>query len=290
MTLPANREHGIALVFVLWVVALLAILTVGFAYEMGTQARIARNQYDGARARALADAGVSLAILGVLGGGPEAWRLDGSVRQLAYNGGRIRLRLQDEAGKIDLNYAAPAVLADLLRLLSESNEDTSDLADNIVAWKRRRLVQWRGPEGQPAQASSGPFLAVEELREVAGVSREIYDRVAPFVTVLSRSARVDPMSAPREVLLSLPGADARAVDAYVAARSAYGPDQRVLPALGGPEPYLAHDKAGQYISILSEGRADPDGVFVRDATISLIAAGGQPYRFVSWGEGGSAPE
>jgi general secretion pathway protein K len=287
MTTRASGERGVALVFVLWVTALLAILAASFTFRTGTQARIARNQYDHARAGALADAGVSMAILGILDRQQDrSWRLDGSVRELSYGGGKIRLRLQDEAGKIDLNYAPPAVLAELLRIAT-GEENGPALADDIAEWKRNRLAQWRGSEAQPSQALSEPFLAVEELREVPGFTRSIYERVVPFVTVLSRSARIDPLSAPSEVLQSLPGADPRVVDAYVAARRENGPDPALRPALSGLEPYLTNQETGQYISIVSEASAPPDGLFVRDATVSLLAAGGQPFRFVAWREGGA---
>ena len=108
-------ERGIALLVVIWVLALLAVLIVGFSGDARTELLVASNHYESAGARAIADAGVSLAIFGILNPAPEAqWQADGRVREVSYADGTIRIRIQDEGGKIDLNAAAPELLAGLL--------------------------------------------------------------------------------------------------------------------------------------------------------------------------------
>lgn len=274
---------------VLWTIGLLAILAISFVHDTSSQAKIARNRYDVARARALADTGVSLAILGVLGRSPDAaWRFDGSSRELTYDAGQVVVRLHDEAGKIDLNYATDEVLANLLRILGFEEEEAAGLADAVRNWKRRRLSYWSQLSGSrdavPPIQQTRPFLAVEELREVPGVTLEIYDRVSPFLTVLSLTDQINPLSASREVLLSLPGADAREIDAYVSARREFGPDPKLLPALASLEGHLS-SHTPTYVSITSEGRL-PTGVrYIREATVSFAAAAGQGFRFISWQQG-----
>lgn len=279
-------EQGFALVFVLWMVALIAILAISLVHETSMQAKMARNQYEHARARALADTGISLAIIEMLDRAAAApLRLDGSEQNLAYDGGTIRLRLQDEAGKIDLNSAPDAVLSRFFQILTNRDEDSVDLGAAIAAWKQRRLAQWAGPDGSAANTTNGPFLAVEELLEVNGMTPEIYNRVAPFLTVLSRSARVDPLSAPREVLLSLPGSDPGQVDAYVAARQQLGPNPALLPRLSGLEPFLIHQATPEFVSISSAAKISSAVRFIREATISLTAMEGQRFHFVRWEQG-----
>ena len=285
--MPARerREEGVALILVLWVVALLAIFAVSFVHGASTQTKIVRNDYDLARARVLADTGVSLAILGILYQTPEARRLDGSTRELTYEDATIRVRLQNEAGKIDLNHAAPEVLAGLLRTLGSDADAAAGLAAAVDDWKRRRLSGWNQLGDRATMIGVvRPFLALEELREVPGVTQEIYDRVSPFLTILSESDRIDPLSAPREVLLSLPGADAREVEAYVAARAEIGPDPTRLPGLDSIRAYLGNGMLA-YVSISSEGRVLPRARFIRDATVSLLVAGGERFRFVAWQQG-----
>ena len=285
--MPAHerREDGVALILVLWVVALLAIFAVSFVHGASTQTKIVRNDYDLARARVLADTGVSLAILSILYQTPEARRLDGSMRELTYEDATIRVRLQNEAGKIDLNHASPEVLESLLRTLGSDADAAAGLAAAVDDWKRRRLSGWNQLGDRATMIGVvRPFLALEELREVPGVTQEIYDRVSPFLTILSKSDRIDPLSAPREVLLSLPGADAREVEAYVAARAEIGPDPTRLPGLDSIRAYLGNGMLA-YVSISSEGRVLPRARFIRDATVSLLVAGGERFRFVAWQQG-----
>ncbi|HEU0215093.1 MAG TPA: hypothetical protein VFQ90_00410, partial [Stellaceae bacterium] len=192
------REDGIALLLVLWVMALLTVVGFSLARGVDTRAKIDRNQYDLARAQALADTGVSLAVLGVLGNLPGGrWRLDGSPRELANADGTLVVRVQSEAGKIDLNHAGTDLLANLFRTTGVDGDAAEALAIAIAGWENHRRAQWRQRAEETANAPSigavQPFLAVEELREIPGLTREIYDRVSPYLTIYSGVARVDPL-------------------------------------------------------------------------------------------------
>ncbi|HET19627.1 MAG TPA: general secretion pathway protein GspK, partial [Chromatiales bacterium] len=75
-----RRVRGIALVLVLWVLALLGTLAMGYSAISRTEALLTRNTVDGARLRAAAEAGLALAVMGV--GQPDPllrWRSDGTI-------------------------------------------------------------------------------------------------------------------------------------------------------------------------------------------------------------------
>src|SRR5215469_18312357 len=149
----AMRQRGIALVLVLWVMALLAVMVVGFAGDARTELKLARNQADAAEARAIADTGVSLALLNVLASQPETtWRLDGETHDLVYGDGTIRVSVQDEGGKIDVNLAPPVLLVSLFRTLGIAEAET--LVGAILDWRR----QHGGDASGGAPARNGPFL------------------------------------------------------------------------------------------------------------------------------------
>jgi general secretion pathway protein K len=288
MPAPERRDKGFALLLVLWVIALLTVLAFSLSFGTRTQAKIDRNQYDKARAQTSADAGVNLAILGILGRTSETrWRLDGSPRELTFGDTTIRVKVQNEAGKMDLNYAGKDVLAGLLRTLGSEAEAAEGLAAAVVDWKNRRRSRWRQmADNAPGSLQIGevqPFLALEDLRTVTGVTPEIYDRASPFLTILSGSDRVDPLSAPREVLLSLPSANLREVDAYIAARAEIGPDPAALPGLDSISAYF---KTGlvAYVTISSESKV-AGARFIRDATVSFVTGGTERFRFVTWQQG-----
>src|SRR5258708_2184696 len=90
-------ERGFALVAVIGVLAILTLLATGFAVATRQQAKTVRNTVAQAEARALADAGVSLAIMGMLSRDAGArWHADGRLYRVAFGGREIRVSVQDE--------------------------------------------------------------------------------------------------------------------------------------------------------------------------------------------------
>lgn len=271
----------------LWVLALLTILVITFTGDARTELRVARNQYDAARARALADAGVSLAILGILDPSPETrWRAAGEEHAMTYGDGTIRVSVQDEAGKINLNDAPDETLANLFRTLGMNPVESAGLAAAIAEWKEKRRSEWAAAgrssaAGATSEQASEPFLALEELRLVPGMTRDRYDRIAPFVTIYSESAQVDPRTAPAEVLRSLPGVSPQEADAYIAARTQGGPVSGGLPPLPGVGPGFANP-ARRTVTIKSEGRTATGTRFVRESVAAMTGARDQPYRLLTW--------
>ena len=64
--MQSPNQSGIALVIVLWVIALLAVIAVSFTTATRGQANLVRNLVENAKAEALADAGLYRAIHGLL--------------------------------------------------------------------------------------------------------------------------------------------------------------------------------------------------------------------------------
>jgi hypothetical protein len=72
---PRYEERGMALLLVIWVLALLSLLAAGLTVAARSEAVLVRNREQSAQAQAIAEAGVSLAILGLLEIDPAAqWR------------------------------------------------------------------------------------------------------------------------------------------------------------------------------------------------------------------------
>ncbi len=192
-----RRSRGIALVAVLWVVSLLAAIAASFVTTMRTETVVARNQIDNAEARALADAGFHRAVLALAAEG-EALPRDGSLRDWTFAGGRVRTSIQAEAGKIDLNGADEVLLAGLFT--AAGADDPEALAAAVVDFRDVDSDPLpRGAEdgdyraaGLAQQAKDRPFERRDELLQVMGINREIYDAVAPSITVYSRSRGIDP--------------------------------------------------------------------------------------------------
>ena len=266
-----------ALILVLWVLALLTVLAMSFAGSARTELKIARNEYEAARARAIADAGVTYGILGALDPSPQThWNPDGERHEVAYGEGTLSVSVQDEGGKVDLNAGAPELLAGLLRAMGAADAAAQQVLDGILQRRRDAIAAGNGTLA---------FRDVAELRLVPGMTRPLYQALAPLVTVYNRNDRVDPLSAPPEVLRSLPGVSEAQVEAYLAARQQAGAQPTALPPLAGVDRFLAHS-ALQVVTIRSEAATPGGGRFLREAVVAL--SGTPPYRFLAWRQGESA--
>lgn len=190
------RERGVALVVVLWVVAILTALLYAFLSRMRIEYALAAGYGDEKKAEQLAwsaiDYGCAAAQNNV-----KTWHAlsdpewshdelrffevalgDGAFTLLHPTYGderRVLWGLDDEAAKINLNVAPKAVLMKLPRM-------TEEIADSIV--------DWRDSDGNPGAAGAEdsyylaldppyrcknqPFETLEELLMVRGMTPEIF--------------------------------------------------------------------------------------------------------------------
>jgi general secretion pathway protein K len=238
-----------------------------------------------------------LAVLGVLDPQPETqWPGDGRQRLLRYADGTITVSVQDEGGKIDLNVAPPPLLAGLLRTMGVNPGEAARIAQTIDEWRQAQQQADAPPgrRGTPAprmvvRRKANAFRVIEDLRAVPGMTEEVYARVAPFVTVYSGVADVDPLTAPPEVLRSLPEVNAGEVEAFLAARQTLGPVPGQLPALTGPAGGLLVHRVMENATVISEGKTAGGTTFTRAAVVSLAADPNAPYSVLSWRQARRVP-
>lgn len=262
---------------VLWILALLSTLVLGFVVEARTDLRLVRNDGDAAHARAVADAGVTLAILGVFDPAPATqWRGDGSVHTLRYGSGTIQARIEDEYGKLDVNMAPVPALLNLFHTLGAANADQIATA---IDEQRRAVIAAADPSmtGRPAPPA---FPVLDDLRSLPGMTSALYDRLPDFVTVYSGQGSVDPQTASREVLLSLPDASPAQVQTYMGARAQPGGTATLQTGQ-----QLLSASALRVFTIVSQGRTAHGTTFTRRAVVTLTGVPEAPYRFLAWHQG-----
>ncbi|TVQ92940.1 MAG: general secretion pathway protein GspK [Chromatiaceae bacterium] len=214
---PAHRPHrtvrpprGIALVLVLWVLALLTVMALGLTSTQRTELALARNQIEVAQFRARAEAAIALTLLNLLStplqdpatgqaldtGDDGPWVPDGRPRTVWFDGVPLRVTLSNEGSRLDLNSASQEQLAALIEaVLGGTGAADMDLVDRltdvILDWRDEddltRLLGAEDPEyaaaGLPYGARDGPFRSVAELRLLLGMTPDLYRRLAPEVTV-----------------------------------------------------------------------------------------------------------
>ena len=205
-----RAERGAALLIVLWMLLLLSLLAAAFLSMTRADLAIARNGIESARARALADAGVTRAVLAVADADPERrWRADGTRYAWRFGGGTVTVTIVSESGKIDLNTAPEPVLESLFHSAGADDAASARLADAALARRAAAPDPQMAAAGGAIDPGAPAFAAIEDLGSLPGIAASVLHGALPLVTVYSGTTTVDPMSAPRGVLLALPGATRR---------------------------------------------------------------------------------
>ena len=236
MIRSSRNERGIALLVTL----LVLVLVVALAYEIfrigARAAQTGAYARDSIRCALLAEGGIGAAkiVLRQDARGNDYDTLDEIWSRAAppidLGDGIIIATIEDEERKINLNKLvlpngnAPddQRLAVFRRLLDILGIDGS-VAEAVVDWLDNddtpRVGGAETPYYQglpyPYRAKNDLFDTLDELRLVRGVTPEVFEKLRPFVTVIS-SGKVNLNTAPREVLMSLSAgldaADAGAID------------------------------------------------------------------------------
>ena len=279
---------------------LLALIAASFTRTIRTEVNLTRNLVENAEAEALADAGLYRAVLALLDPDENRrWRVDGRAYRFDFHDGVVWISIQDEGGKIDLNKGKDRHLEGLFMLVGGVDADeAAALVDALVDFRDEDdLHRLHGAEdddyhraGLPYGAKDAPFVAVEELAQVMGMTRQLYDRVAPYLTVYSERPQVDLLSAPREVLLAVPEVHPVEVEDLLAERARMeGPIPTVaLHVPTAPRKSFALSDIPIY-TIRAEAHTESGAVFVREAVVELTRQADQPFHLRTWKQGRRAP-
>jgi general secretion pathway protein K len=288
------RQSGIALITVLWLTVLLTVIASSFAFSMRSEALAARNALSLAQARAAADGAIERTAFELQRPRnlADVWSPDGQPHTWQEGEAAITTTAVDESAKIDLNFAAEPLLKGLLQNVGGLDPDAAQkLVDAIGDWKdaddNRRpngaeAAEYRdaGLKYTPANA---PFETVGELQRVRGMTPALFARIGDSLTVYSRQAGINPLTASRTVLLALPNAAPEAVDPYIAQRREAIAAKLPVPPFPGAQGYAAG--VVPVWRIRAEATV-PDGVtFVRDAVLRPSGDPRRPIVALLWQEG-----
>ncbi len=288
----AKSERGIALIMVLWAIALLMVIAASYAFETRTEALLSANLVDKAKAAATAEAGVRRAIADLLQNNESTFKNTLSEKSLRFAGADLRIAVVSEHGRIDLNAAPDALIGQvaeraLAALSPAEGVSAESISDSILDWrdadKTKRRAGAEDPDyriaGKPYGAADQAFVSVSELSLVHGIPLDVYRELSKYFTVHTRASRVDPQAASKDVLLAIPGLSAEAVERYVQERElaedgATSPVPLDLLAAGAG--YLSRTRPTIY-AVLVEARV-PGGAVARSGVVLRLARSRQsPY-------------
>lgn len=287
-TTARGRRDGFVLVAVLGVMALLASLLGGTtvlvraAFE-GVQAKSDDLALDG-----LVRAGLDLAAYELYALKVPPALIDG--QEIRLDSGTVTLSVTDEAGRIDLNGADPALLAAAYRAVGGRSLRPEDFSARVVAWRDR--YEPKDGQSSPGAAlrtserNARPhrregFRSIGELRWLAGITAAEAEALAPLVTVNNPGGKVDVTSAPLPVLLALPGMRPPLAQQILALRRRPDGPARILPLLKAQESFVA-TKGGGAHRIRLEARRGAGAARRAEAVITRAPAKLAPYFVVEW--------
>ena len=289
-----RTSRGVALLLVLWLVALFAALVGGFALTAQMERLQGSVLRDGVIAGEAARAGLEYALVRVNADDRRMrWVPDGRDNAWQYGDADVSVRIVDEMGKVDLNAAQSPLLAALFKQVGVAPGDADRIAGAILDWRDPdSLIQVSGgaedddyaAAGRPYGAKDAPFESIAEVEQVLGMTPAIYAKVEPFLTVFSGNDTPDASYAAPEVLAAM-GLDANGI---VALRKSWD------PASGQPPPVLPDGQplsdggTGTY-SIWSRARLRNGRETVLHAIVRSGGNGlpGSAYTALQWEEGTS---
>lgn len=278
------RARGAALLIVMWLIVLLSALVGAFALTARIESLQGRTLSQGVVADQAARAGLEYAITRIVDPDPRRlWQPDGREYDWRFEGSRIRLKIVDESGKVDLNNADPDLLGALFRTVGVEQDEAARLAAAIVDWRDGDdLSQAQGGAEDPQYAEAGlpygakdaPFDTVPELQQVLGMTPEVYEQVLPHLTVYAGASRPDPRYADGVVLQAM-GLDA---EMMLAQRKASAESSELGALVGSGSGTYSIDSRAR----LGDGRETVLRAIVRTSANRIP---GSAYTALRWEEG-----
>jgi len=272
MSRAGRGQKGFALLIVLWSLALLGAIAIGLAAAGRREMQLTQNLRRAATAEAAADGATYQAIFRLVAGelspGPMPHVID-------VGGIMVTVLIEDTAHLVNPNNASVPLLAALMGEVGANPQSAQTIAAAIAAYRDQSGAD-PTPDYAAADLPYGParhdFHTVAELRLVVGMTPELYERLAPHLSVWK-----------------LPVVVPDAADPIVAA--AY---HDAGPNGGYAARFLAarqmRGQASQLDARITATASLGSSQFSRMAEVQLRSAQGgppvSPYQIVAWGQPG----
>jgi general secretion pathway protein K len=227
-----SKESGIALIIVLWITALLIVISLSFSVMARTEVFSTITFKEQMINKYLAEAGIQRAMMEIFYRNAnknnkmtfteeEVYRTDGKFYYGDMSNGYYKFSLNDESGKININTMTDAsgiILNNLLVNSGLEKEVADMIVDCILDWKDADdLTRLHGAEDDyykslpnPYKAKNANFDNLEELLLVKGVTPEIFygneekPGLINFITLYSNTSKININTAVLEVLKAIP--------------------------------------------------------------------------------------
>lgn len=281
-----TRQAGYALIMVLWVMMLLTTMAMAFSNNVKLNNRGALSITEGVRLAAAAEGAMHYIAHKLSQNDGADPLVSGQSYTLTWPDTQLEINVKSAAGKININLAPPDLLVGLFRrVLPDAPAEA--MAAALLDWRDRD--DKRTPQGAEAAdyrdagltslPGNRPFVHAGELSKVLGIGTERSAQLAPYVTVYSRSAKIDPYSADATVLSSVPGLDDSVVQQFVAYRAIQLAQNRPirLDLLQGGIRHLERQPQLDVVNIHVASTNGSGQRYMQDAVLRLV---GKQHRYL----------
>lgn len=268
------RDSGFVLVVVLWIAALVALALLSMGWSVRSRLASTAAEIDHAKAHAAAEAGLQVALLELLAaraGGPAASQrlvVAQAPFECRFADARLRLRIEDEGGKVNLNLAEQALLRAVLEGLGAPADTAQVIAGEIERYRTPRSNDPNGGEDLPLGSGTiskgAPFDSIDELEQIRSLHGPLLARLRALATVHSDTRGIDPAVAPKALLTAIGRDD-----------DATAPDPRL------PTRFLSRSP-GRSFTLASEARLGDSSAAALAMIVRLGSARNRTYTIVSW--------
>lgn len=238
-----HGQSGIALVLVLWVLVLLSVIAGSMVATQRAGLSMLSNIKDERQGRALVAAGINYMLLRLekaqAPSEDNPFPVDGQLHPWEFAGETIWIGAMPESGRIDINLADDQMLLKLMTTAGLDEVEATAARDAILDWRDEDNARHAEgaedddyeAEGRVLGARDGPFLTIEELQQVMGITPQAYRALEPLISVHSGQKAVNPAVAADGVLLSVPGMTLDDLESYKLLR-----EQALAQGLPVPSP------------------------------------------------------
>lgn len=186
-----RRQGGFALLIVLLSMGLLALLAAWITRAGRTDSRVSLSLTEAEALQAAAEGAIVHAAFTAFAQGDPAFQAGPAIHRINVGGINVAVRLLNESDRVNLNTAPLTLLQALIVGVGAPREQAVRLAAAIVDWRTRGVVarangakapQYRAA-GLPYDPPETPFLSVNELQFVLGMTPALFNALAPHLTV-----------------------------------------------------------------------------------------------------------
>jgi general secretion pathway protein K len=196
-----QNSKGVALIMVLWVMAILSVVVMEFCFAMRTEIQMTRHYKEEFNLYAMAQGGIQRAVTELIykfdsriqqlrkpleeeevPAEKKEWVTDGRAYLLPFDQGSCEVRVMSEGGKVNINIVSESTLRRIIGNLGLESDTLSIIVDSIMDWRDPDdFYRMNGAENdyyqslkEPYKCKNGNLDTIEELLLVRGITPELF--------------------------------------------------------------------------------------------------------------------